>query len=205
MSSTGALLKSNPKTGIASEGISGIALLSGTYYVKVAAATGVNSANYTLIHSENFFPADTAGNTFALAKQVTTSGSVNEWLGFGDKDDYYKFELKTAVAATFNLTGMSSNVNLYLYDGKNRQLAASVKPGNTVDSITKTLAAGTYYVKATLAGRDNTNYSLSFNIDPAAFKSSSLKLFSASSPLSGSDASLGSNDPLKKNQGMLAS
>ena len=100
---------------------------------------------------------------------------------------------------------MSSNVDLYLYDSKFRQLAVSRKTGIAAESITKSLTAGTYYVKATLAGRDNTDYSLNFNINPAAFKSGSLQLFGASGPLtSGSDSML-SNDPLKKNQGMLAS
>ncbi len=179
-------------------------LLAGTYYVNVAPVKGVNSAAYTLTHAENYFPDDTALNTFALAKQVTARGTVNEWLGFGDKDDYYMFELQTATAVNLDLTDMTSNVNLYLYDSKNKQLAASAKSGNADESITKTLAAGKYYVKATLAGKENTDYSLNFGIDPSAFKTGSLQLSSAASPLTGSaDTTLG--DTLKKDQGLLAS
>ena len=113
--------------------------------------------------------------------------------------------MKTGTAVALNLTGITSDVNLYLYDGKNRQLAASAKTGSTAESISKTLLAGTYYVKATLAGKANTSYALNFNINPAAFKSGSLQLFSASSPLTGSSDSALSADPMKKNQGMLAS
>jgi hypothetical protein len=206
LNATGSLLRSNPKTGTASEGISDIALLAGTYYVKVAAVAGVNSAGYTLIHEEKYFPDDKAGNSFTQAFNVTTSGPVNEWLGFGDRDDYYKFDLKIGTSATLNLEGINSNVDLFLYDSKFRQLEMSRNTGNSAESITKLLAAGTYYVKATLAGKDNTNYTLTFNIDPMTFKSGGLQLFSASSPLTGSsDASPASNDPLKKSPGMLAS
>ena len=207
----GKLLKSSSNKDVADENITNLALLGGDYYVKVAPADGgkgtVNNTDYTLSNTVDYFPDDTAGNTFAVALQVSESGPVSEWLGFGDKDDYYKFELQTGTTVTLNLTDMTSNVNLYLYDSKSKQLAASAKAGNAADSITKTLAAGTYYVKATLAGKDNTDYSLNFNIDPAAFKSGSLRLFGAATPLTGgADTALtGSNDPLKKNQGMLAS
>ncbi|MHB9138486.1 MAG: pre-peptidase C-terminal domain-containing protein, partial [Victivallaceae bacterium] len=150
-------------------------LLAGTYYVNVVPVKGVNKAAYTLTHAENYYLDDSAGDTFALARQVTNSGAVNEWLGFGDKNDYYKFELKNATSATFNLNGLSSNVDLYLYDSKFKQLAMSRIAGNAAESIAKALAAGTYYVKATLAGKSNTEYNLNFNIDSSAFKSGSLQ------------------------------
>ena len=207
----GKLLKSSSAKGTADENINNLALLGGDYYVKVApsdAGKGTVNTYYTLSNTVDYFPADTAGNTFAAALKVTASGRISEWVGFGDKDDYYKFELQTATTVTLNLTDMASNVNLYLYDSKSKQLAASAKTGNADESISKTLAAGLYYVKATLAGTDNTYYNLNFNIDPAAFKSGSLRLFGPpGAPINnGSDAALtGGNDPLKKNQGVLAS
>jgi hypothetical protein len=206
LNSAGKMLKSSSVRGTADENISNLALTGGDYYVKVTPGSGVNDASYTLSNAVDYFPGDTAGNTFALAQQVAENGPVNEWLGFGDKDDYYKFELQTGTAVTLDLTGITSNVNLYLYDSKNKQLAASAKAGNTDESISRTLTAGTYYVKATLAGKDNTDYSLNFNIDPSAFKTGSLKLFSAASSLTGSsNAVFTGNDPLQKSPGLLAS
>ena len=201
----GKSLKSSSVKGLADENIANLSLAGGDYYVKVAPASGVTDAAYSLSNTVDYFPADTAGNTFALAQPITESGPVNEWLGFGDKDDYYMFELQASTAVTLDLTDMTSNVNLYLYDSKNKQLAASAKSGNTDESITKTLAAGKYYVKATLVGKDNTDYSLNFGIDPDAFKVGSLKLSSAASPLSGSTDTGLTGDPLKKNNGLLAS
>jgi autotransporter passenger strand-loop-strand repeat protein len=206
LDANGKTLKTSANGLKANEAIA-VDLLAGTYYVNVASATGVNRADYTLTHAEKYFPDDKAGNNFTAARQVTARGPVNEWLGLGDKDDYYKFELKTGTTAALNLSGMNSNVDLYLYDSKFRQLAASRKTGNAAEIISKALQAGTYYVKTTLAGKDNTDYNLSFNIDSTAFKSGGLQLFGgASSPLtSGADIALTNNDQLKKNQGMLAS
>jgi autotransporter passenger strand-loop-strand repeat protein len=200
----GKVLKFSSIKGTAAENIN-LALLAGDYFVKVAPADGgkgiVNNTDYTLSSKVDYFPEDTAGNTSVFAQPVTAKGPVSEWLGFGDKDDYYKFELQASTAVTLDLTGMNSNVNLYLYDSKNKQLAASAKGGNSDESIIRTLAAGTYYVKATLAGKENTDYILNFNIDPAAFKAGSLGLTGA---LSGG-ADTGGSDPLKKNNGLLAS
>ncbi|MHB9138981.1 MAG: pre-peptidase C-terminal domain-containing protein, partial [Victivallaceae bacterium] len=204
LDSNGRVLKTSVNRASKDEAITAN-LFSGTYYVKVAPSTGVNNAPYTLTSVKKDCPADTAGNSFETALKVTTNGTTAEWLGFSDKADYYKFDLQTATNAQFNLSGLKSNVNLYLYDGKKRQIAASANAGNSNESIIKNLAAGTYYVAAKLTGKDNTDYSLAFNIDPAAFKAGSLKMFGSSSPLtSGSDSAL-SADPLKKNQGMLAS
>jgi autotransporter passenger strand-loop-strand repeat protein len=201
----GKSLKSSSLKGLEDENIANLSLLKGDYFVKITPASGVFDASYKLSNTVGYFPTDTAGDTLASALPVMANGPVDEWLGFGDKDDYYMFELQTATAVNLDLTDMSSNVNMYLYDSKNKQLAASAKSGNTDESITKTLAAGKYYVKATLAGKENTDYSLNFGIDPSAFKVGSLQLSSAASPLSGSTDTGLTGDPLKKNNGLLAS
>ncbi|MHB9139519.1 MAG: PPC domain-containing protein, partial [Victivallaceae bacterium] len=210
LDSSGRTLKTSATSGAASEAIANVSLLSGTYYVKVATSDngkGTVNTNYTLTNSVTYYPEDTAGNTLAAAKEVTSSGTLSEWLGLGDKNDYYKFELGSATGTTLELSGLSSNVNLYLYDNKGKQLAVSAKTGAAAESITKSLAAGTYYVKATLTGTANTAYDLNLNIDPSAFKTGSLQLFSSSSTLSNSSdtALAGSDDAMKKNLGLLAS
>jgi hypothetical protein len=188
-------------------------LLAGTYYAKITPEARVNDAAYTLTSHISYVPADTAGNNFDTARKITANGTVNDWLGLGnkdsyymgDKDDYYKLELQSGTTMTLNLTGLSSNVNLYLYDNNKKQLATSTKAGDASESITKYLEAGTYYVKATIiTSLSDTFYDLTFNIDPAAFKPGSLLLSGAASPLTGgADAS--QTDPLKKTNGLLAS
>jgi hypothetical protein len=180
-------------------------LMAGDYYVKVQlAAKGFASTYYTLAHEVNYFPDDTAGSTVTTARNITASGTVTEWLGFGDKIDLYKFELKTATTAKFDLTGLESNVNLYLYNGKGKLLALSAKNGIANKSISKSLAAGVYYLNAAAVGSGNTGYDLNFGIDPAAFKAGGLKLFGNALPAVGGSAAALADDPTKKNQGMLA-
>jgi hypothetical protein len=204
LSSNGSVIKASTGRGALPEAISK-ELMAGDYYVKVQlAAKGNASSYYTLAHEVNYFPADTAGNSFAAARNIASSGTVSEWLGFGDQSDFYKFELKTATAATFNLTGLENNVNLYLYNASGRRLALSAKNGSADESISKPLTAGVYYLQAAIAGSGNTDYNLNFGIDPAAFKVGSLQLFGNALPAVGGSAAALADDPAKKNQGMLA-
>ena len=205
LDSKGNLLKRSANRGIMPETLNQT-LAAGDYYVKIAPSDdgkgGINTY-YALTHDVNYFPDDTAGNTLAAARKISAAGTVSEWLGFGDKIDLYKFELQSTTAARFDLSGLSSNVNLYLYNAKGNLLAASVKSGNAGENISRTLTAGTYYLNAALAGSNNTNYALNFGVDPSAFKVGSLQLFGSTATVLGSGG-LTADDPTKKNTGMLA-
>ena len=166
LNSAGTLLKSNIKTGLASEGISDLALLAGTYYVKVAAATGVNDASYTLVNLINYFPGDTydkAGNTSAKAKLVD-SPTQTGWVGMGDGDDYYRFELATAALGTVRLYDLNGgNADLSLYNDKGTLLKKSSNLGILEDTITSALAAGTYYARVNAVSGNSIDYKLDFS------------------------------------------
>ena len=165
LSSTGTVLKTSANTGTADEAISGVSLLAGTYYVKIAAGTGVNDASYTLTNTINYFAGDTydkAGNTIAAAK-VVDSPTQTGWVGFGDSDDYYRFDLTTAAQGTLRLYDLTGgNADLTLYDAKGTQLKKSANTGTLEDTITSTLAAGTYYARVT-AVTGNIDYKLDFS------------------------------------------
>ena len=82
----GKLLKASNNKSNANENITSMALSGGAYYVKIAPADGgkgtVNNTGYTLSNTVDYFPADTAGNTFAAALKVTASGRISEWVGW---------------------------------------------------------------------------------------------------------------------------
>ena len=205
----GKVLKTSANKGNTAEAISAD-LLAGTYYVNVAPVTGVNNATYTLTHAEKYCPADTAGNTFDTALALPSGGTTHEWLGFGDKEDYYKFVVSANnTTGTASMNGFSADINLFVYNSMGKLVASSTKTGLTNELITGKMNAGTFYFKVLLAGTAATEYNLNFSLtapSASAVKPNSLQLFSNSSPLTGSsDAALtGNNDPLKKNQGMLA-
>ena len=160
LSSTGTVLKSNIKTGTESEGISGIALLAGTYYVKVAAATGVNDANYTLTHLEKCCPTDTGANTWQTAKNI--DDGVDNWVGFGDAADFYKLTMTNAGTMTLGLTGLTGNADLSLLSSTGTVLKSNFKTGTDSEGISGiALLAGTYYVKVAAAtGVNDATYTL---------------------------------------------
>ena len=162
LSSTGTVLKSSANTGIANEAINSVSLLAGTYYVKVATGFGVNDAYYTLSDLEKYFPLDNAGSTQATAKLVDAPTQTG-WVGFGDIDDYYRFDLANTAQETLRLHDMTGgNADLTLYDSKGTMLQKSANTGALEDTITRNLAAGTYYARVT-AVSGNIDYKLDFS------------------------------------------
>ena len=165
LNSAGTAIKTSANTGITSEAITGVSLLAGTYYVKVAAGYGVNDASYNLTNTVSYFPCDTydkAGNTIATAKLVDAPTQTG-WVGFGDTDDYYRFDLATAAIGTLRLHDMiGGNADLTLYNAKGIQLKKSANLGVLEDTITSTLAAGTYYARVN-AVSGNIDYKLDFS------------------------------------------
>ena len=162
LSSTGTVLKSSANTGIANEAINSVSLLAGTYYVKVATGFGVNDAYYTLSDLEKYFPLDNAGSTQATAKLVDAPTQTG-WVGFGDSDDYYRFDLANTAQETLRLHDMTGgNADLTLYDSKGTMLQKSANTGALEDTITRNLAAGTYYARVT-AVSGNIDYKLDFS------------------------------------------
>ena len=165
LNSVGTAIKTSANTGITSEAINGVSLLSGTYYVKVAAGYGVNDASYNLSNTVSYFPGDTsdqAGNTIATAKLIDVPTQTG-WVGFGDTDDYYRFDLATAAIGTLRLHDMTGgNADLTLYNAKGIQLKKSASLGALEDTLTSTLAAGTYYARVN-AVSGNIDYKLDFS------------------------------------------
>ncbi len=203
LNSAGKVLQTSANKKNAAEFIS-TALATGDYFVKVASADGgkgiVNNTYYNL---SNYFQEETAGSSFATAVELNSDETVHGWVGGGNKEDYYKFEaLADGATSSGDLSGFTSNVNLYIYDFRHKLVASSTKSGLTpeaIDSGIGNIDAGTYYVKVMLAGTGATEYDLNFNLDQGG-----LRLSSAAAPLS-SSADTGGSDPLKKSNGLLAS
>ena len=165
LNSAGTALKTSANAGITNEAITGVSLLAGTYYVKVAAGYGVNDASYNLSNTVSYFPGDTsdqAGNTIATAKLIDAPTQTG-WVGFGDTDDCYRFDLATVAIGTLRLHDMTgSNADLTLYNAKGIQLKKSASMGVLEDSITSTLAAGTYYARVNAVSGSSIDYKLDF-------------------------------------------
>ena len=116
----------------------------GTYYVLVK-AIGL-ATDYTLRYSrENGLPTagvTELGDLTSQALARTLSASVTRPL----HDDFFRFTLTHASRMRFELRNLSADANLYLLDTNGGQIASSTLGLTNVDSIVRTLAAGTYFI-----------------------------------------------------------
>lgn len=147
-------------------------LASGTYYALVHHFSG-GSVNYNLT-----LTADTAGNSPGDARNLGTltgSGSVSDFVGFDDADDFYRFNLSNSSNLSLSLTGLSDDADLYLYRDGNQNgilefgelLEQSINFGNASELLSlQNLTAGSYFIHVEQFS-GNTNYTLGYSASPA--------------------------------------
>ncbi|GCL43373.1 pre-peptidase C-terminal domain-containing protein [Dolichospermum planctonicum] len=135
-------------------------------------------------------PADYAGNTLATACAVgrlTGSQSFNDWVGSADTNDYYKFNVGTQSNFSLSLTGLSADANIELLNSSGGVISRSTVVGNTSESITSQLSAGTYYARVYQYSGD-TNYSLSLNATAVDYAGNTLTTARAVGTLTGTQS-----------------
>jgi pimeloyl-ACP methyl ester carboxylesterase len=102
-------------------------------------------------------------------------GSGSQFTGAvssNDATDYYKLPFTTASNLSLSLSGLTSDVNLYLYDNNSKLLASSTNPGNVSESIRIALAPGTYFAKVDLVyptSNNSSSYKLDFSPNDPLF------------------------------------
>ncbi len=160
LNSAGTVLQGAYLTGNSAESISR-QLGAGTYYAQVYRASG--NTNYSLSLSAT--PLDYAGNTLSAARNVGTlvgSRTLTDWVGSVDTNDYYRFYVGTTSNFRLNLTGLSADANVRLLNSAGSVLQGSYLTGNSAESISRQLSAGTYYAQVYRASGDTT-YNLTLN------------------------------------------
>jgi hypothetical protein len=155
----GNTIQTSNKTGTNAESISRT-LNAGDYYIRVY-PNGSISSNYTL--NMNAAIADMAGNTLASAKNFNTlngNKKVTDYVGSIDTNDYYRFSVSDRSSLNLVVNGMSANADVQFLDSNGNVLQSSTNAGTTAESISRTLNAGTYYVRVFPVNGSNTNYTL---------------------------------------------
>jgi len=89
----------------------------------------------------------TANGTITGAALIPFNTNINGTINVAKDIDHYKFIITKAGTLTITLTNLPANFNLELLNAAGQRLMLSNKSGNTSESITTTLAAGTYYAK----------------------------------------------------------
>jgi hypothetical protein len=118
---------------------------AGTYYVEVRHFSG-GTTNYTLGVQTDF-----AGNGFGSVRQAGAIGTVEktfkDFIGNSDKDDYYKFNTTANGVVTLKLDGLTSDVDIQLYNSAGTLVKSSINAGSGAELIYHGSAAATYYAR----------------------------------------------------------
>ena len=128
---------------------------AGTYYARVLRYSGDTAFRLLLT-------ADYAGSSTTAARDLgalSASTTVRDYVDGDDVSDWYRFSA-SAGTAQLQLTGLSSDADLYLFASNGTSiLAKSTKGGSSDELISISLSADTYYARV-LQYNGSTNYTL---------------------------------------------
>ncbi|MDT9277107.1 MAG: calcium-binding protein [Limnospira sp. PMC 737.11] len=157
---------------------------AGTYFVRVFPQANRNDIDTRYSLTFEATPTgivDQAGNTASAALDLgILEGERNfqDFVGTADRNDYYRFTLAGVRDFNLDLFGMRQNADVELYVGQQKldgswelgnRIERSINLGTTDDSITRSLGAGTYFVRVFPQANRNdidTRYSLRLNATP---------------------------------------
>jgi hypothetical protein len=109
----------------------------------------------------------TTHNTFATAVAIPPSTNINGTISSATDVDYYTFVVTKKGTATVTLTTLPANYDLYIYNSSQKLVASSKNTGTTSESISRTYAKGTFYIKVIgVSGAFNTTSCYTLNIAP---------------------------------------
>jgi hypothetical protein len=116
------------------------------------------------------------GNSISTARNVVgvQNGSISltDFVGLGDANDFYRFELNTKSNFNLRLDGLRADANVRLIQDRNRNgvvdagetIDYSIESGTVPDVINvSNLALGTYYVQVSSFLGNSTNYNLNLS------------------------------------------
>jgi hypothetical protein len=104
----------------------------------------------------------------ALGGGAAGAQTFREFVGSDDTLDYYKFTVANNGTVNVNLSELRANADLQLLDGSGAVLASSVRTGTNAESIARTLAPGTYYVRTNAVGTAESTYTLGMTFTSTA-------------------------------------
>ncbi|WP_421657136.1 S8 family serine peptidase [Leptothermofonsia sp. ETS-13] len=106
-----------------------------------------------------------AGNTLATARDLgilSGSQTIYESVGSTDPNDYFRFSLNQINGFSLSLTDLTTDADVQLLDSTGSLIASSLTSGTSPEVITRTLAAGTYYIRV-YPYSGSTNYTLNLS------------------------------------------
>jgi alpha-tubulin suppressor-like RCC1 family protein/fibronectin type 3 domain-containing protein len=118
------------------------------YYVVTTISAGAerfsNEVSATPNYSDNYEPNDSMSSAYSISKNITITSLISS----STDVDYFKVVISSTSSCTITLTPPSGkDYDLYLLNSSGTQIGSSTNGTGSVDTIAKSLAAGTYYIK----------------------------------------------------------
>ena len=98
---------------------------------------------------------------------LSAEGSRQESIGNTDRADYYRFTLTDTRRVVLELRDLEQDADLSLEDDGGAALAGSREEGSNYEEVTRTLLAGTYYVRIEAKASGASDYTLGYEVRPA--------------------------------------
>lgn len=165
LSATGRVLQSSSKRGNKPESLNNIPLELGTFYVRIKLQQNT-STRYALTLSATP-SSDQFSNSFETATSLrTATGTVTDFVGNSDPNDFLKFGTLVAGQLNVGLTGLTEDANLEVYDGNRNLIFTSNNSGTADEAINQrltSLSGSTYYIRVVQAPGKDANYTLNYS------------------------------------------
>ncbi len=149
LDSQGNIVSRSESTGTQDEWLGNGVLDTGIYYIRVKSFL-TSSTNYNLRLTVGGVLSDPGGSLDRardLGNISRVTSITTDSVGGADSIDYHRFELSEATNFSLKMTGLSSDIDVILYDRNGQSLAISNRYNNENETISLALNSGTYYVR----------------------------------------------------------
>ena len=131
--------------GSASESLAYAVTAGQTYYVRVYPFLD-NESTYELITSfTTDLTAVDAGDSFAGAVDLTLGAEIIQDIGGADPVDFYRLVAPSDGVLWVNLSDLSADIDMFLYDAAQVEVGHSFLPGTSDETIEQTVTQGAVY------------------------------------------------------------
>jgi Lysyl oxidase/Bacterial pre-peptidase C-terminal domain len=119
------------------------------YYLRVYSPTATTSDYSLVVTGTPMVAPDLAGNTLATARELGTLTNITlqDTVNSTDTNDYYRFTVGRQGRINLMLDGLNADADVQLLDSRGRVIASSTNGGTLSENISRTLQAGTYFVR----------------------------------------------------------
>jgi Bacterial pre-peptidase C-terminal domain/FG-GAP-like repeat len=143
--------------------MNGLAIDSGSTINAPGAAATFATTRQAIGLARRPLRLDESGSTTATALDLGSLNGAGNYAGLVsglDNEDWFKFTLAASTSVNLALTGLTGNADLQLLNSAGGIVATSALTGTANETISQTLAAGSYFARVYTTGNVSSRYQL---------------------------------------------